>query len=70
MEPAQPLLPESLIPTLATLFLAGGALAIWALGVESVEDVGSLQELFTGAVASFLLGFGFLFFLIWCGAFV
>lgn len=70
MDPAQPFLSESLIPTLATVFLAGGAVAMGALGVETVEDSSSVQELFTGAVASFLLGFGLLFFLLWCGVFV
>jgi hypothetical protein len=70
MDPAQPFLSESLIPTLATLCLAGGAVAMGALGVETVEDSSSIQELFTGVAASFLLGFGFLFFLLWCGAFV
>ena len=70
MNPAQPFLDESLIPTLATLFLAGGAVAMGALGVETVEETSKVQELLTGAIASFLLGVGFLFFLLWCGAFI
>jgi hypothetical protein len=70
MIPAQPLIPESVVPTLAILCLGWGAIAMGALGIESVEGSASLQELITGAVGSILLGVGFLFFLLWCGAFV
>jgi Oligosaccharyltransferase subunit 5 len=66
MDPAQPFLSESIIPTLAILFLGWGAVAMGALSVEDSH----VKELVTGAVASVMLGFGFLFFLLWCGAYV
>jgi hypothetical protein len=70
MTPAQPFLSESIVPTLAILCLGWGAIAMGALGVESVEGASRLREILTGTAGSFLLGFGFLFFLLWCGAFV
>ena len=70
MDPAQPFIPESLIPTLATFFLAGGAMAMGMLGIETVEDSNKFEEVLTGVMAAFLLGFGTIFLLLWCGAFV
>lgn len=71
MYQAQPLVPEALIPLLAMLALASGALSLAAFSVaEAVDSSRRGRELALGFASSLCLGFGTVFLLLWCGAFL
>lgn len=71
MYQARELVPEPLIPLLAVLCLASGALSLAAFSVaEAVDNSRRGQELMMGVISSIFLGFGTVFFLLWCGAFL
>lgn len=68
---ASPPIPEALIPTLAIALLLGGATTLALFSVEeTLHPNRKVQELLTGTISSLLLGFGFVFLLLWCGAFL
>jgi hypothetical protein len=67
---ASPPIPETLIPTLAIALLLGGATTLALFSVEETLHPNRIQELLTGTISSLLLGFGFIFLLLWCGAFL
>ena len=65
-----PLIPESMIPSFAIGLLTAGFAAVAIFCIEEAEDDEKGSELFIGLLASLMLGFGFIFFLLWCGAFL